>query len=259
MRPAWAGCTGQEVEQKMAIVRIENLCKSFGHHEILRGINLSIDPAEVVVIIGASGSGKSTLLRCINRLEEPTRGAIYLDGTDITDRKVNINRVRREVGMVFQSINLYPHMTAMGNVTLALRKVLKLPRAEAQERAEHYLRQVGLGDKLQHLPSQLSGGQAQRVGIARAIALEPQVVLFDEPTSALDPELVGEVLGVMRQLKESGMTMIVVTHEMQFARDVSDKVVFVDQGHIREMGSPAEIFSNPKEQRLRDFIGRLSH
>ena len=243
----------------MEIVRIENLSKSFGKHEILKGIDLKIEATEVVVIIGASGSGKSTLLRCINRLEEPTGGAIYLDGVDITDRKVNINNVRREVGMVFQSINLYPHMTALGNVTLALRKVLKLPKAEARERAEHYLKQVGLGDKLDHLPAQLSGGQAQRVGIARAIALEPQVVLFDEPTSALDPEVVGEVLGVMKQLKESGMTMVVVTHEMQFARDVSDKVVFVDGGCIREQGSPADIFSNPKEQRLRDFISRFAH
>ena len=243
----------------MSIVRIENLTKSFGQHEILKGIDLEIEQAEVVVIIGASGSGKSTLLRCINRLEEPSGGAIYLDGVDITDHKVNINELRREVGMVFQSINLYPHMTAMGNVTLALRKVLKLSKAAAEERAEHYLRQVGLGDKLQHLPSQLSGGQAQRVGIARAVALQPKVVLFDEPTSALDPELVGEVLGVMKQLKGSGMTMIIVTHEMQFARDVSDKVVFVDEGRIKEMGHPGEVFGNPKEQRLKDFIGRLAH
>ena len=198
----------------MEIVRIENLCKSFGRHEILKGIDLSIESTEVVVIIGASGSGKSTLLRCINRLEEPSAGAIYLDGVDITDRKVNINKVRRE---------------------------------------------VGLGDTLGPLPAQLSGGQAQRVGIARAIALEPQVVLFDEPTSALDPELVGEVLGVMKQLKDSGMTMVVVTHEMQFARDVSDKVVFVDGGSIREQGSPSDIFMNPREQRLRDFISRVAH
>ncbi len=243
----------------MEIVRIENLCKSFGRHEILKGIDLSIEATEVVVIIGASGSGKSTLLRCINRLEEPTAGAIYLDGVNITERNVNINNIRREVGMVFQSINLYPHMTALGNVTLALRKVLKLKKAEAQERAEHYLKQVGLGDKLSHLPAQLSGGQAQRVGIARAIALEPKVVLFDEPTSALDPELVGEVLGVMKQLKDSGMTMVVVTHEMQFARDVSDKVVFVDSGCIMEQGSPTDIFQQPKEQRLRDFISRVTH
>lgn len=242
----------------MSIVRIENLTKSFGKHEILKGIDLRIQEAEVVVIIGASGSGKSTLLRCINRLEEPTSGSIYLDGTDITDRKVNINQVRREVGMVFQSINLYPHMSAMSNVTLALRKVLKLPKSEAQERAEFYLNKVGLGDKLHHFPAQLSGGQAQRVGIARAVALEPKVVLFDEPTSALDPELVGEVLSVMQQLKETGMTMVVVTHEMQFARDVSDKVVFVDQGLIKEIGSPAEIFGNPREQRLKDFISRVT-
>lgn len=243
----------------MHIVRIENLTKSFGKHEILKGIDLSIEQKEAVVIIGASGSGKSTLLRCINRLEEPTSGAIYLDGVDITGRKVNINKVRREVGMVFQSINLYPHMSALGNVALALRKVLKLSKADAQERAEHYLRQVGLGDKLKHYPNQLSGGQAQRVGIARAIALEPQVVLFDEPTSALDPELVGEVLGVMRQLKESGMTMVVVTHEMQFARDVADQVIFVHDGLIREQGAPVEVFGNPREQRLKDFLSRVSY
>lgn len=242
----------------MDIVRIENLTKTFGKHEILKGIDLSIQEAEVAVIIGASGSGKSTLLRCINRLEEPTNGAIYLDGTDITASKVNINNVRREVGMVFQSINLYPHMSALGNVTLALRKVLGLSRAEANERAEKYLTQVGLADKLDHHPGQLSGGQAQRVGIARAIALEPKVVLFDEPTSALDPELVGEVLGVMKQLKDSGMTMIIVTHEMQFARNVSDRVIFVHDGQIREDGAPDEVFGNPSDQRLKDFISRVA-
>lgn len=242
----------------MGIVRIENLSKSFGRHEILKGIDLTIQPAEVVVIIGASGSGKSTLLRCINRLEEPSSGAIFLDGTDITDPKVNINQVRREVGMVFQSINLYPHMTALGNVMLALRQVLKLPKAEAHERAEHSLKQVGLADKMHHRPAQLSGGQAQRVGIARAVALKPQVILFDEPTSALDPELVGEVLSVMRQLKDSGMTMIIVTHEMQFAKEVADRVIFVDEGLIKESGTPADIFGSPKEQRLKDFMRRVA-
>lgn len=242
----------------MDTVRIENLTKSFGKHQILKGIDLSIQATEVVVIIGASGSGKSTLLRCINRLEEPTSGAIYVDGTDITAPKVNINKIRREVGMVFQAINLYPHMTALGNVTLALRKVLKLSARDARERAEHYLNQVGLSDKLDHYPAQLSGGQAQRVGIARAIALEPKVVLFDEPTSALDPELVGEVLGVMKKLKESGMTMVVVTHEMQFARNVSDRVIFVHDGQIKETGAPEQVFANPRDQRLKDFISRVS-
>lgn len=242
----------------MGIVRIENLTKSFGRHEILKGINLTIQPTEVVVIIGASGSGKSTLLRCINRLEEPTSGSILLDGKSITDPKVNINELRREVGMVFQSINLYPHMTALGNVTLALRKVLKLPKSEAHDRAEQALIQVGLADKMQHRPSQLSGGQAQRVGIARAVALRPQVVLFDEPTSALDPELVGEVLNVMRHLKDSGMTMVIVTHEMQFAREVADRVIFVDGGLISEEGTPEEIFGNPREQRLKDFMRRVA-
>lgn len=242
----------------MDTVRIENLTKSFGKHQILKGIDLSIQANEVVVIIGASGSGKSTLLRCINRLEEPTTGAIYVDGTNITAPKVNINKIRREVGMVFQAINLYPHMTALGNVTLALRKVLKLNARDARERAEHYLNQVGLSDKLDHYPAQLSGGQAQRVGIARAIALEPKVVLFDEPTSALDPELVGEVLGVMKKLKESGMTMVVVTHEMQFARNVSDRVIFVYDGQIKEAGAPEQVFGNPRDQRLKDFISRVS-
>ena len=243
----------------MAIVTVERLAKSFGSHEILKGIDLTVEPSEVVVIIGASGSGKSTLLRCMNRLEEPTSGAIYLEGVDITSPKVNINQVRREIGMVFQSINLYPHMTALGNVTLALRKVLKLPKKEAEERAESYLSKVGLADKMRHYPAQLSGGQQQRVGIARAVAMEPKVVLFDEPTSALDPELVGEVLGVMRQLKEAGMTMVIVTHEMQFARDVADTVIFVHDGRICEAGPPSEIFGNPKEQRLKDFIRRVTH
>ncbi len=243
----------------MAIVTVERLTKSFGSHEILKGIDLTVEPSEVVVIIGASGSGKSTLLRCMNRLEEPTSGAIYLEGVDITSPKVNINQVRREIGMVFQSINLYPHMTALGNVTLALRKVLKLPKKEAEERAESYLSKVGLADKMRHYPAQLSGGQQQRVGIARAVAMEPKVVLFDEPTSALDPELVGEVLGVMRQLKEAGMTMVIVTHEMQFARDVADTVIFVHDGRICEAGPPSEIFGNPKEQRLKDFIRRVTH
>ncbi len=243
----------------MGIIRVEKLTKSFGKHEILKGIDLTVQPSEVVVIIGASGSGKSTLLRCMNRLEEPTSGAIYLEDLNIMDPKVNINQIRREIGMVFQGINLYPHMSALGNVTLALRKVLHLSKGAAQERAVHYLEKVGLADKLHHLPAQLSGGQAQRVGIARAIAMEPKVVLFDEPTSALDPELVGEVLGVMRQLKESGMTMVIVTHEMQFARDVSDMVIFVDNGRICEAGEPKELFGNPKEQRLKDFVRRISH
>ncbi|MEX2536060.1 MAG: amino acid ABC transporter ATP-binding protein [Trueperaceae bacterium] len=239
------------------LVRIVSLRKSFGNQEILKGIDLAVKETEAVVIIGASGSGKSTLLRCINRLEEPTGGKIYLDDVEITRKGVNINKVRREIGMVFQSINLYPHMTAVGNVALALRRVLGMKRKEALERAEYYLDQVGLSDKRKQYPGQLSGGQQQRVGIARAVAMEPKVVLFDEPTSALDPELVGEVLGVMRQLKESGMTMIVVTHEMQFARDVADHVVFVHGGQILESGSPADLFGNPKEPRLKEFIRRV--
>lgn len=238
------------------IVVIEDLHKSFGNVEVLKGIDLAVAAGEAVVIVGSSGSGKSTCLRCINRLEEPTRGRIIVGGQEITGRKVDLNALRRRIGMVFQGINLYPHMTALGNVTLAMRKVADLSRAEADEKARHYLDLVGLAHKADSYPAQLSGGQQQRVGIARAMALEPQVMLFDEPTSALDPELVGEVLNVMVRTKQLGMTMIVVTHEMQFAREVADRVVFMDGGKVLDVGTPHEILVEPRHQRIRDFINR---
>jgi len=240
------------------IVTIESLRKSFGQHEILKGIDLTVRRGEVVVVIGGSGSGKSTCLRCINRLEEPTSGKITVAGTDVTDRKVDLNRVRQNIGMVFQGINLYPHMSALDNVALALRKVKKLGRREAQERGRMHLAQVGLAERVNHYPGQLSGGQQQRVGIARALALEPQVMLFDEPTSGLDPELVGEVQNVMVKTRDAGMTMVIVTHEMQFAREVGDRIVFMDQGVILDSGTPDEILVRPRHKRIQDFLSRLN-
>ncbi len=239
------------------IVTIEGLRKSFGAHEILKGIDLEVRAGEAVALIGASGSGKSTCLRCINRLEEPSGGRIVVADMEVTAPKVDLNRVRQNIGMVFQGINLYPHMDALNNVALALRKVKKMSAADAYQHAQQCLEQVGLADRARHHPAQLSGGQAQRVGIARALALEPKVMLFDEPTSALDPELVGEVLAVMRRMKESGMTMIVVTHEMQFAREVADQVVFLDHGVVVDRGPPAEILDRPRHKRIQDFLSRL--
>jgi ABC-type polar amino acid transport system ATPase subunit len=238
------------------LVVIHGLHKSYGAVEVLHGINLTVKKGEAVVIIGSSGSGKSTCLRCINRLEEPTSGHIIVGGDEITGRNVDLNALRRRIGMVFQSINLYPHKTALGNVTLALRKVVGLSKAEANEKALKYLELVGLSHKADSYPAQLSGGQQQRVGIARAMALEPQVMLFDEPTSALDPELVGEVLNVMVRTKEMGMTMIVVTHEMQFAREVADRVVFMEKGTILAQGTPEEILVSPQNPRIREFVTR---
>jgi polar amino acid transport system ATP-binding protein len=238
------------------ILEVRGLRKSFGHTEVLRGIDLTVAPQELVFIIGPSGSGKSTLLRCCNRLEEPTAGSIRIDGVDLMDRSTDINAMRRKIGMVFQSFNLYPHMTALGNVTLALRKVVGKRRAEAEEMGIAALDRVGLAEKARSYPAELSGGQQQRVAIARALALEPTVMLFDEPTSALDPELVGSVLNVMRQLKLGGMTMLVVSHEMRFARDAADRVIFMD-GAIVEEGPPAEIFGAPREARTRAFIAEL--
>lgn len=240
------------------IVCISELRKSFGNTEILKGINLNVKPGEVVVMIGGSGSGKSTCLRCINRLEVPTSGSITVAGTEITDPKTNLNHVRQNIGMVFQGIYLYPHMTALENVTLALRKVKKMSKAEANEHGRRHLEQVGLIERMDHYPSQLSGGQQQRVGIARSLALDPKVMLFDEPTSGLDPELVGEVLSVMAKTRDAGMTMIVVTHEMQFAREVGDRVVFMDQGVILDQGTPDEILGSPKHKRIQDFLSRLN-
>lgn len=238
------------------ILELVGLKKSYGSQEVLRGVELRVRPAELVCVIGPSGSGKSTMLRCCNRLEEPGSGQVVVDGQDITRPDTDINRVRQSVGMVFQHFNLYPHLSALENVTLALRRVQKKDRAQAEAIARDALTQVGLGHKADAFPAQLSGGQQQRVGIARAIALKPKVMLFDEPTSALDPELVDEVLRVMRALREGGMTMLVVTHEMAFAHAVADRVVFMDGGVVAEQGTPAEVFENPREARTRSFIGR---
>ena len=223
----------------------------------IREVTKAFGERELVFVIGPSGSGKSTLLRCLNRLEEPSAGSVTVDGVDLLDPRTDINHARQRIGMVFQSFNLYPHMTALGNVTLALRKVAGRSRAEADELGRAALARVGLADRAGHTPGQLSGGQQQRVAIARAIALEPRVMLFDEPTSALDPELVGSVLGVMRNLRESGMAMVVVSHEMGFARNAADRVLFMDEGVIIEQGTPAEIFEAPKQERTRGFIGQI--
>ena len=238
------------------MIEIKGLKKSFGDLDVLRGIDLHIDEREVVVIIGPSGSGKSTLLRCINFLEEPTGGTITVDGIPL-DSDANINKVREEVGMVFQRFNLFPHMTVLQNITLAPLKVRKIDKSRAEQTAQELLDRVGLGDKADAYPNQLSGGQQQRVAIARALAMNPKVMLFDEPTSALDPEMVGEVLDVMQRLAESGMTMIIVTHEMGFAREVGTRLLFVDGGYIVEQGKPKEVFENPKEERTRAFLSKI--
>lgn len=239
-----------------AMIKIENLHKSFGSKEILRGINLEVEKSEVVVVIGPSGSGKSTMLRCVNYLEVPTSGTITIDGETITP-KVNINTIRAEVGMVFQHFNLFPHMSVLDNMTLAPMKVRNISRAEAEKTAHELLQRVGLDAKASARPSELSGGQQQRVAIARALAMHPKIMLFDEPTSALDPEMVNEVLEVMKGLAETGMTMMVVTHEMGFARQVADRVLFVDQGLIIEQGRPDDVFSHPKEERTQEFLSKI--
>jgi polar amino acid transport system ATP-binding protein len=240
-------------------LEVAALHKSFGHLEVLKGVDLAVASKELVFVIGPSGSGKSTLLRCCNRLEEPTSGSIRVEGVDIMRPGVDINAVRRRIGMVFQQFNLYPHLDALGNVTLALRKVLKKPRAEADELGRHALGRVGLAEKARAYPNELSGGQQQRVAIARALALEPAILMFDEPTSALDPELVGSVLNVMRELRESGMTMVVVSHEMRFARSAADRVIFMDQGLILEEGPPQKLFNQPDHPRIREFIASIEH
>jgi polar amino acid transport system ATP-binding protein len=240
------------------ILEIRGLRKSFGHTEVLCGIDLAVRPQELVFIIGPSGSGKSTLLRCCNRLEEPTGGSIRVDAVDVMATTTDINAMRRKIGMVFQSFNLYPHMTALGNVTLALRKVVGQSRTDADRAGMAALERVGLSAKAKSYPAELSGGQQQRVAIARALALEPTIMLFDEPTSALDPELVGSVLAVMRELKDGGMTMLVVSHEMRFARDAADRVIFMDHGRIIEEGPPAQIFASPREARTRAFLTELT-
>ena len=238
------------------MIDIENLHKSFGDAHILKGIDLHIKEKEVVVIIGPSGSGKSTLLRCINFLEVPTDGTVAVDGI-LLNGEANINDVRKEVGMVFQRFNLFPHMTVLQNIMLAPMKVRHIAKEEAEETAKKLLARVGLADKADSYPPQLSGGQQQRVAIARALAMKPKVMLFDEPTSALDPEMVGEVLDVMKRLAEEGMTMVIVTHEMGFAREVGDRVLFVDGGQILEQGTPDEVFNHPKEKRTQDFLSKV--
>ena len=238
------------------MIRIKDLCKSFGKNEILKGVSLVVDKSEVVVIIGPSGSGKSTLLRCVNYLEVPTSGTITIDGETITPQ-VNINTIRAEVGMVFQHFNLFPHMSVLHNITLAPIKVRHQSREEAEGIARDLLEKVGLQEKAEAFPDQLSGGQQQRVAIARALAMHPKIMLFDEPTSALDPEMVNEVLDVMRALADSGMTMMCVTHEMGFAKQVADRVLFVDGGNILEQGKPEEIFSHPKEKRTQEFMAKI--
>lgn len=236
------------------MIEVRNLHKQYGDLEVLKGVDCQIKPSEVVCVIGPSGSGKSTFLRCLNMLEEKTSGEIIIDGHNLDDPKVNINEVRAEVGMVFQQFNLFPHKTVLENIMLAPMKVRNITKAEAEKRAYALLEKVGMSAKADSYPRQLSGGQQQRVAIARALAMEPKVMLFDEPTSALDPELVGGVLEVMKQLAEEGMTMVVVTHEMGFAREVSDRVFFMDQGYIMEEGDPKEIFSNPQNERTRSFL-----
>jgi polar amino acid transport system ATP-binding protein len=244
--------------QLSPILEVRGLQKSFGAVEVLKDVDLAVAPGELVFVIGPSGSGKSTLLRCCNRLEEPTAGSVVVDGVDLMAPGTDINAVRQRIGFVFQSFNLYPHMTALGNVSLALRKVQGQSKVEAERRALAALERVHLGDRAGRYPNELSGGQQQRVAIARALALEPKLVLFDEPTSALDPELVGSVLAVMRELREAGMTMVVVSHEMGFARAAADRVVFMDAGRIVESGPPAAVFGQPKHPRLREFLSSLA-
>ncbi|MEV0197437.1 amino acid ABC transporter ATP-binding protein [Nonomuraea sp. NPDC050691] len=240
-------------------IEIKDLHKHFGKNEVLRGIDCTVDTGQVVCVIGPSGSGKSTLLRCVNLLEEPTRGKVLVEGVEVTDPDVDIDAVRRRIGMVFQQFNLFPHMTALQNVMIAQQRVLKRGRQEAERVAQANLDRVGVGDKAGSYPAQLSGGQQQRVAIARALAMDPDLMLFDEPTSALDPELVGDVLAVMRKLAEEGMTMLVVTHEMGFAREVADRVVFMDGGVIVEDGPPAQVIGDPRQERTRTFLKRVLH
>jgi polar amino acid transport system ATP-binding protein len=241
----------------MSQVELHDVYKSFGKVEVLKGIDLEVAEHEVVCLIGASGSGKSTLLRCVNLLEPVDRGRIVVDGQELTARGVNVNVIRRRIGIVFQAYNLFPHMSVLANVTLAPRKALKLSRADAEARALELLQRFGLADKRDEYPDRLSGGQQQRVAIVRALAMQPDLMLLDEVTSALDPELVAEVLAVIRELASVGMTMLIATHEMSFARDIADRVVFLDEGVILEQGPPAEIFSAPKQLRTQQFLQRV--
>ena len=238
-------------------VKIENLHKSFKDNNVLQGINLDVNEGEVVCVIGPSGSGKSTMLRCINLLEKPTKGTITVDGYEITEKKADINKIRRNIGMVFQQFNLFPHLTVEQNITMAPVDAKLATKEEAKKEAQRLLERVGLLDKKDAYPHSLSGGQQQRVAIARALAMHPDVMLFDEPTSALDPEMVGEVLAVMKELANDGMTMICVTHEMGFAREVADRVIFIDEGIIMEEGTPTDVFSNPKNPRTIEFLNKV--
>ena len=239
------------------MINVRNLYKSFGKNDVLKDINETIKKGEVVVIIGPSGSGKSTFLRCLNLLEEPTSGVINFEGEDITDKKVDINKIREKMGMVFQQFNLFPHKTVMENSTIGPTKIKKISNDEAVKKGSELLEKVGLLDKKNVYPNSLSGGQKQRIAIARALAMEPDVMLFDEPTSALDPEMVGEVLNVMKSLAKDGMTMVVVTHEMGFAKEVGDRILFMDDGRIIEEGTPEVIFQNPKNSRTKDFLSKV--
>ena len=239
------------------MINVRNLYKSFGKNDVLKDINETIKKGEVVVIIGPSGSGKSTFLRCLNLLEEPTSGVINFEGEDITDKKVDINKIREKMGMVFQQFNLFPHKTVMENLTIGSTKIKKISNGEAVKKGSELLEKVGLLDKKNVYPNSLSGGQKQRIAIARALAMEPDVMLFDEPTSALDPEMVGEVLNVMKSLAKDGMTMVVVTHEMGFAKEVGDRILFMYDGRIIEEGTPEEIFQNPKNSRTKDFLSKV--
>lgn len=239
------------------MIQVKNLKKSFGKNEVLKDINVTVKPQEVVVVIGPSGSGKSTFLRCINLLETITDGHIYIEGVDLADKKTDINKVRTEVGMVFQQFNLFPHKSVIENIMLAPMKVRKVSAEQARQKGLELLRKVGLEDKANAYPDSLSGGQKQRVAIARALAMEPKIMLFDEPTSALDPEMVGEVLEVMKQLAKEGMTMVVVTHEMGFAREVGDRVIFMDGGLVVEENVPTELFDNPQEERTKAFLSKV--
>ena len=239
------------------MIKISGLKKSFGDLEVLKGIDQHIKKGEKVAVIGPSGSGKSTFLRCINRLETPTEGEILIEGESITDKNTNINHIREKMGMVFQQFNLFPHLTVLDNITLAPQKVKKMEKAEAEKLARELLVKVGLTEKADLYPQQLSGGQQQRIAIARALAMQPDIMLFDEPTSALDPEMVGEVLAVMKDLADAGMTMVVVTHEMGFAREVASRVLFMDEGYVMEEGTPAEVFDNPQNKRTQEFLSKV--
>lgn len=238
-------------------VSVKGLVKSFGHLEVLKGMDVEVAEGEVVCLIGPSGSGKSTLLRCLNRLEDITKGTVVVDGYNITDKSIDINKVRENIGMVFQHFNLFPNLTVIENIMLAPVELRKMSKTEAKQKGLELLKRVGLEDKADVYPSKLSGGQKQRVAIARALAMNPDIMLFDEPTSALDPEMVGEVLEVMKKLAAEGMTMVVVTHEMGFAREVSDRVIFMDEGYIVEEGKPKDIFENPKNPRTIDFLNKV--